>query len=317
MTSPRANQIKTRQMVVVSETTMRRREVAAPMMGTTIQKYPGTRNIRAGETEDKDTNVDEEEGEEGTDGGHVAEDVDRKEGSEDGSDDAGDDGGDVGCPEARVELAEDRGQEAVLCHRVEDARLTEEENEHDGGETRESAEGDDDQQPFLPSDGDGDGNGGLDIEVLVWGDTSQDEGDNDVEDGTDEEGADDANGEVARRVLGLKGGGGDGIEADVGEENLLGGGEDAGNAEVVPVTIGGGGNKGLPVGGIDKPGGAEDEDDDDNKFEHDNYIVEHGRLANADCQEDRQQDHYHEAGNVEVARLVDSEGLCRLVPAQG
>ncbi|RUP45931.1 hypothetical protein BC936DRAFT_147552 [Jimgerdemannia flammicorona] len=239
-----------------------------------------TRDIRARESEDENADVDEEEGEEGADGGHVPKQVDGQQGAKEGCDNSRDDGGDVGGLEAWVELGKDGGQETVLRHGVEDAGLAEEKNEHNGCQTGEGTEGDDDEQPLLSRGGSGDSDGSRDVEIL-------DESDDDVENGADNEGADDANGEVTRWVPGLEGGSGNGVKTDVGEEDLLCGGEDPSDAKVVPVAVGRGRDEGLPVLGIDPLGRTENKDEDDDQLQDDDDIIDHGGLADADRQDDR------------------------------
>ncbi len=84
----------------------------------------------------------------------------------------------------------------------------------------------------------GAGDGRFDVDIGPVDHAGEDGGDADVEDGADGERDDDADGHVALRVLGFLRGGGDGVEADVGEEDQARGEADAAYAE---------GREGVPV----------------------------------------------------------------------
>ena len=58
-------------------------------------------------------------------------------------------------------------------------------------------------------------------------DAGESQRDANVEDGADDQRRDDADGDVALRVLAFFAGGGDGVEADVGEEDDAAAGEDS------------------------------------------------------------------------------------------
>ena len=84
------------------------------------------------------------------------------------------------------------------------------------------------------------------------------DGDGDVKDGADDERGDDADGQVALRVAALLGRGGDGIEANVGEEDDGAAGEHARPAV---------GHEGVPVAGVNEADGREDEDQNGDQLE--------------------------------------------------
>ena len=69
---------------------------------------------------------------------------------EDHHDDAGDDRGDVRRAEARMHLGGDRRQQAVARHRIEDARLPEQHDQHDRGQAENDAELDDGDSQLSP-----------------------------------------------------------------------------------------------------------------------------------------------------------------------
>ncbi len=92
------------------------------------------------------------------------------------------------------------------------------------------------------------------VDQLVGDDPRQDEGHRDIEDDDDAQAEHEPEGDVLLRVLGLLGRRGDGVEADVGEEDDGRAGHDALPAE---------GHHGLEVGQADVAGAEEDEEEDD------------------------------------------------------
>ena len=103
------------------------------------------------------------------------------------------------------------------------------------------------------------------------------DGDGDIEHGADDQRGDDADGQVALRIAAFFGGGGDGVEADVGEEDDGAAGEHARPAV---------GHEGMPVAGMDEADGGEDEDEDGDELDADHHVVGRGRLADAADQDD-------------------------------
>ena len=87
----------------------------------------------------------------------------------------------------------------------------------------------------------------------------------DVEDRADGQRPDHADRHVLLRVAALLGGGRDGVEADVGEEDEGRAGPDPGPAV---------GREGVPVGGLDVEGADDDEEDEDDELDGHHHGVE-------------------------------------------
>jgi hypothetical protein len=126
---------------------------------------------------------------------------------------------------------------------------------------------------------------------LPGNETGEADGDGDVEHGADDQRGDDADGKIALGIAALFGGSGDGIEADVGEEDDGAAGEHARPAV---------GHEGMPVAGMDEADGGEDEDEDGNELESHHHVVGGGRLADAAHQNHRDEHDDEEGGNVEA-----------------
>ncbi len=117
-----------------------------------------------------------------------------------------------------VHGGEDLGQEAVARHRIEDARLTVERNEHDAGE---AGHGGDVHRLHAPGEAragglDGDGRGVGHVEVFVAHEPRHRDGHQDVENRADDERQQDADGHIALRVFRFLRRDRDAVEADVG-----------------------------------------------------------------------------------------------------
>jgi hypothetical protein len=112
--------------------------------------------------------------------------------------------------------------------------------------------------------GEGDALEGVDYGGGVAGDglpgdhAGEDDGHSDVEDGADDKRGNDADGNVALGVLALFGRGGDGVEADVGEEDDGAAGEDSGEAV---------GGERVVVGRVDEAEAEGDEEQDGSNFD--------------------------------------------------
>ena len=117
------------------------------------------------------------------------------------------------------------------------------------------------------------------------------DGDRNVEHRADHQRGDDADGQIALRVVALLSGGGDGIEADVGEEDNGAAGEHA------RPSIG---HEGMPVGGMNEADDGEDEDQNRNQLESHHHIVGRGRLADAAHQDHRKEHDDEKGGNIEA-----------------
>ena len=119
----------------------------------------------------------------------------------------------------------------------------------------------------------------------VGDDAGEDQRDGDVEHRADGERAEDADGQIALRVARLLGGGGDGVEADVGEEDHGRALQDAGAAEAAEDALVRG-DEGRPVLGLHVGGGGGDEGQHHRDLDEDDDGVEAGRLLDADDQDD-------------------------------
>ena len=86
------------------------------------------------------------------------------------------------------------------------------------------------------------------------------------------------------RVAGFLGGRGDGVEADISEENHPRSGENAA-PPVFPKTSGILRDEGNPIVGVDVGGAAKNEEDDDGEFDDHDGIVEICGFANANHEE--------------------------------
>ena len=171
------------------------------------------------------------------------------------------------------------GKKSVLGHGVEDSRLAQELDEDDRGEPGDGPDLDDWPKPGKAHGVDGDGDRGGVVELLVGDDTGHHQSDQDVEDCADEEAGENAYGHVFLRVAGLLGGGGNGVETQIGEEDHSGSPENAADS-VESKSPGVGGDKGLPEGGLQEEEAGEDEDENNENLEDNHDPVHTGGLFN-------------------------------------
>ena len=158
---------------------------------------------------------------------------------------------------ARVNVAEDVGQQAVARHGKPDARLAELEHQ----DRRDHAQhGADQHEQLDPAQA---AATRLEREALEgihhrravahdgvpWHDAAEDDGDSAVEKRAGNKRGEDAEGQIALRVLAFLCRGGDGVEPDVGEEDDGPAGEHA----RPPI-----GHEGMPVHRLDEAGGRKD-----------------------------------------------------------
>jgi len=197
-----------------------------------------------------------------------------------------------GRPTARPAI-----QEAVPRHGEPDARLSVLEDEKRAQHAHERAD-DDDGTPdgtgseLLEGVGDGSLGSGALAEDGILHHAEQDERHADVEDGADDERGDDSEGNVFLRILGFLGGGGDGVKADVGEENDCAAGEDAAES---------GGCEGNPVGFVDEAAADDEKERDGGDLDGDHGVVDLGGFTHA-ADEQQTEDHDDEEGRkVEVS----------------
>ena len=112
-----------------------------------------------------------------------------------------------------------------------------------------------------------------------------------IEYGTGHQRGQDAEGQVALRVLALLGCGGDRVEADVGEEDDGAAGQHPGPAVW---------HERVPVVRLDEAGAGEDEDQDGGDLDQHQHVVRASRLADAAHQDDGQQHDDQEGRDVKT-----------------
>ena len=123
------------------------------------------------------------------------------------------------------------GQQAVVGHGVEHARLAQQHHQHHAGQAGQRADGDDVGRAGQAAIEEGAGDRRFDIDVLPGHHAGENGGDRDIKHGADHQRNDDADGQIALRILGFLRGGGDGVESDIGEEDVGRSRADAGEAE--------------------------------------------------------------------------------------
>ena len=130
-----------------------------------------------------------------------------------------------------MHVAEDFWEEAIAGHGKPDAGLADLENEQGRDHAHQCADQDDEAQSgdVEFSESVDDGSGVID-QGIPANNAGEDDHDADIEDGANDERGDDAAREIALRVGAFFRGGGDGVEADVGEKDDGAAGEDAGPA---------------------------------------------------------------------------------------
>ena len=222
-----------------------------PRIGTsgTSGVRNGPRQVRLLAAQHDDAAADDDERQQGADRHQFAQQADREHARDHRGHQAGDDGGDVRRPELRVHLAEHRREQAVARHGEEDARLAHEHHQHHRGEAGDGADVDEEAEPRERRPGllDGDEHRVRHVELGVVRQAGHDQRHEDVEHRADGQRAEDADRQVALRVLGLLRRGGDRVEPDVGEEDHRRAADDAAPAEV-PELTGVGRDERLPVG---------------------------------------------------------------------
>ena len=127
------------------------------------------------------------------------------------------------------------------------------------------------------------------VEVEPWDHTGHDRGDQDVNHGRDDQRPDDAARKVTTRIACLLGRRGDGVEADVGEEDDRRPGPDA----VPPV-----GQERLPVGGLHVVEAHDDEERQHDQLDQHHRRVEARGLLHADHQHPGEKQHDGRCGRL-------------------
>ena len=194
----------------------------------------------------------------------------------------------MGCGTG-MDLARPLPEQAVARHRIEDSRLAEQHDQHDGAETGERAGIDDVAAPTHAGFADGQRDRSADVQPRVVHRSGEKERDEDVENGADDERAEDADRHVALGIARLLRRGGDGVEADVGEEDDARGADHATPADRPAARR----DAGWPWSALDDgrqyPAATSDEGYDREELDEDDGGVEVRRLLDAD-DEDRGDD---------------------------
>ena len=157
-------------------------------------------------------------------------------------------------------------QEAVVGHGIEHARLAQKHHQHDAGKAGQRAQGDDVRRLVNPRSRNARAIGASMLISRHGTMPVRTRRDSNVQDRADQQRSDDADGQVALRILGLLRRGGDGIEADVGEKYVRSSGADAGEAdgrEGRPVR--------TPIGRVDVVAAQADNE------QHDGHLNDHDR----------------------------------------
>ncbi len=121
-----------------------------------------------------------------------------------------------------------------------------------------------------------------------------------IEDRADDEGRNDADGHVALRILALLTGCGDGVEADVGEEDDGAASEYAGEAVR---------HKGVVVAGVDEPDAEEHKGKDGGNFDQHHEVVGARGLADTDDEHDRDEEDDEEGRDIEAGMPADGKDV--------
>ena len=202
-----------------------------------------------------------------------------------------------------MHVAEELREQAVTAHGVADTGLAVQLHEHHRGHADEGAQVHDHREPVHAGLQNHAGHRGVDVlgELLVGHHAGHDQGHDDVEHGGNGQGQQNAARQRLVRVDGLLSGRGHGIEADEAEEHDGSGRHDA-------VRLGGAGlesvdavrGERLPVGRLDIPHGAHDEQHDDGELDEHHHVIGALGLVDADGEHPRDDEHDDETGQVEV-----------------
>ena len=204
--------------------------------------------------------------------------------------------GPVRSLELGMNFGEELGEEAVAGHGVPDARLAILKYQQRRDHARESADDDDGARPAAGAEHlEGKGNRGFcgfaRNKTGVPHHAQQNQGDAYVEHSAHNQGSDDADGQIALGIARFLGGGGDGIEADVGKEDDSAAGNDAAEP---------GGRERMPVAGIDQCAADDQENENGADLDGDHDVVGLGGFADTAHEEHGENQNDEEGGNVEV-----------------
>ena len=256
-----SSQTKKRIQFVIGKPAMSSRQVRMVTIGAS--KAAGsakrTRAIRFAKAQDQDAAGDQREGEQRADIREVRESADVEKPGRNADEKAGDHRGEVGSAKALVDAAENAGKQSVARHREPHAGLAELKDKQRRNHAHQRADENDqlDISEMQALQGVDDGRGVVQ-QSLPGHQAGEHHHHGDVKDRANDERGDDADGQVALRVFAFLGGGGDGIEADVGEENDRAAGENSGPAI---------GREGMPVRGVNEMRGENHEDHDGRNFQ--------------------------------------------------
>ena len=202
--------------------------------------------------------------------------------------------------------AERLGEQAVPRHREPDPGLPELENQQRGDHAHHGPKQDGEAHPGQVEPPQLVDHGGGVVQGVPAGDAGEDHDHRDVEKRADEQGGDDADGEIAPGVPGLLRRGGDGVEADVGEE-------DDGPAREHPRPAVG--REGPVVARVDEAHAGHDEGQDGHDLQDDHHVVRLGRLPDAPHQDhgERHDDQEGREVEAEVPARRESRGGGRQV----
>ena len=201
------------------------------------------------------------------------------------------------------------GEQAVPGHGEEHAGAAQHHDQQHGRDAGHACGGDEALGPAHAVLLEGGGDGGVDVQLVELDHAGEHGHHGDVEHGADQQGDDDADGDVPLGVLGLLGVGRYRIEADVGEEDdgCARHGADGGTAAVHharhPVTEEADagpaeGGEGMPVGGVDEEGAHGDDEEDGGHLDGHHDPVEGGAFLNAFHQDGGDDGHDDERGQV-------------------
>ena len=240
--------------------------------------------------------------------------VDVDETAGDGRQDAEEPGALVGGTVLRVHFAEELREQAVTAHGVADAGLAVQLHQHHRGHADQSAKIDDERQPVEAGFENHAGHRSVNKfrELLVWHHTGHNQRHDDVQHSRHGQRNKNAAWQCLVRIDGLLGGGGDGVEADEAEEHDRRRRNNAvrlrrARLERVNAVRG----ERLPIGRIDVPDGAHDEQHDDGQFDHHHNIVGFLRLVDANGQHPSDDEHDYETRQVEVCGYAWCGAVCR------
>lgn len=248
--------------------------------------------VRLGLSEYHDADGGDEEGGERADVCHLCNHADGEDARDDGDENRAEDRHAVRRMKATMDLADVRRHHAVAAHREEDARLAVEEHEQHRRDAADRADGYNGGADVVADVAQREGDRLRRVEHRIRHDAREDGGDNGVEQRTDEERADDADGQIPCGVAALFRRRRDGVEADVGEEDDGRARDDAAVAER---------QERIPIRRVDVRCSEHEEEEDRSELDEDEDAVELDALLRAAHEEERQKERDEDGGQVEDA----------------